>query len=76
MARRATVWMYAGTRASNKPPPAEKEAITQACERFIQEVLIPRYLPEIRPQTEFNYPVGIHGKWLGNKYRFMTSYKM
>jgi hypothetical protein len=19
-----------------------------------------------------NYPIGIHGKWLGNKYRFMT----
>lgn len=76
MARRAKVWTYVGTKVSQKaPPPAEKAAITQACERFIQDVLIPRFLPEIRPQTEFNYPVGIHGKWLGNKYRFMTSYK-
>ncbi len=41
----------------------------------IQDVLIPRFLPQIRPHAEFNYPIGIHGKWLGNKYRFMTRYK-
>ena len=38
-------------------------------------MLIPRHLPEIRPHAEFNYPVGIHGKWQGNKYRFITRYK-
>jgi hypothetical protein len=67
--------MYAGARAGNKPSPAEKDAITLACERVIQDVLIPRFLPEIRPHAEFNYPIGIHGKWLSNKYRFMTRYK-
>ena len=45
-----------------------------ACERFIAEVLTPRFLPEIRP-TEFNYPIAIYGKWHGNKYRFITRYR-
>lgn len=75
MARRSKVWMYAGARAGNKPSPAEKDAITLACERVIQNVLIPRFLPEIRPHAEFNYPIGIHGTWMGNKYRFVTRYK-
>jgi hypothetical protein len=75
MARRPKIWMYAGARADNKPSPAKKDAITLACDRVIQDVLIPRFLPEIRPHTDFNYPIGIHGKWLGNEYRFMTRYK-
>ena len=75
MTRRAKVWMQAGARAGNKPSPAEKEAITLACERVIQDVLLPRFLPEIRPHAEFNYPIGIHGKWMGSKYRFIAHYK-
>ena len=67
-------WVYVGGRAGNKPPPAEKVAITAACEKFITEVLRPRFLPEIRP-TEFNYAVAIYGKWRGNKYRFITRYR-
>ena len=66
------VWMYVGGRAGNKPQPAEKTAITAACERLIVEVLRPRFLPEVRPSATFNYPVAIEGKWLGNKYRFVT----
>jgi len=54
--------------------PAEKAAITAACERLIAEVLRPRFLPEVRPST-FNYPVAIDGKWHGNKYRFFTRYR-
>ena len=73
MAKR--VWMYVGGRAGNKPSPAEKAAITAACERLIAEQLRPRFLPEIRPSTMFNYPVAIEGKWLGNKYRFFTRYR-
>ena len=53
----------------------EKMGIGEACERFIAEVLTPRFLPEIRPPTEFNYPVAIYGKWHGNKYRFITRYR-
>jgi len=34
--------MYVGRRAGNKPWPAEKAAITAACERLIAEVLQPR----------------------------------
>jgi hypothetical protein len=49
-------------------------AIIAACEKFIAEVLRPRFLPEIRP-TAFNYPVAIDGKWHGNKYRFITRYR-
>jgi hypothetical protein len=67
-------WVYVGGRAGNKPPPAEKVAITAAREKFITEVLRPRFLPEIRP-TAFNYPVAIDGKWHGNKYRFLTRYR-
>jgi hypothetical protein len=67
-------WVYVGGRAGNKPREAEKTAITGVCEKFIAEVLKPRFLPEVRP-TEFNYPVAIYGKWHGNKYRFITRYR-
>lgn len=68
-------WMYVGGRAGSKPPPAEKAAITAACERLIAEVLQPRFLPEVRPSARFNYPVAIQGKWHGNKYRFFTRFR-
>jgi hypothetical protein len=67
-------WVYVGGRAGNKPSPAEKMAITVACAGFIADVLKPRFLPSVRPR-EFNYPVAIHGKWHGNKYRFLTRYR-
>jgi hypothetical protein len=67
-------WVDVGVRAGNKPPQAEKVAIIAACEKFIVDVLRPRFLPEIRP-TAFNYPVAIDGKWRGNKYRFITRYR-
>jgi len=69
------VWMSAGGRAGNKPPPAEKAAITTACETLIAERLRPRFLPAVCPSTRFNYPVAIEGKWLGNKFRFFTRYR-
>lgn len=68
-------WVYVGGRAGIKPSSAEKGVITAACEKFIAEVLKPRFLPEIRPTKEFNYPVAICGKWHGNKYRFVTRYR-
>ncbi len=40
---------------------AEKRVITTECEKLIASVLMPRFLPEIRP-TEFNYPIAIYGK--------------
>jgi hypothetical protein len=52
----------------------DKAAIAARCERFIAEVLKPRFLPEIR-STEFNYPVDIVGKWRGSKYSFITRYR-
>jgi hypothetical protein len=67
-------WVYVGGRAGNKPPAGEKSAITATCEKFIAEVLTPRFLPEIQP-TEFNYPIAIYGKWHGNKYRFVTRFR-
>jgi hypothetical protein len=67
-------WAYVGGRVGNKPPPAEKAAITAACGRLIAEALLPRFLPEIRPSTTVNYPLAIRGKWHGNKYRFLTRY--
>jgi hypothetical protein len=54
--------------------PAEKTAIARRCECFIQDVLKPRFLPEIRP-TEFNYPTDIKGSWRGSQYRFIQRYR-
>lgn len=67
-------WVRTGGRSGSKPPEAEKRAITAACERFVENVLRPRFLPEIRP-TEFNYCVDIFGKWHGNRYRFMQRFR-
>ena len=67
-------WVHTGGRSGKKPPEAEKRAITAACERFVENVLRPRFLPEIRP-TEFNYCVDLFGKWHGNKYRFMQRFR-
>ena len=67
-------WVYVGGRAGNKPSAGEKLAISAACEKFIADVLKPRFLPEIQP-TEFNYPIAICGKWHGNKYRFITRFR-
>lgn len=53
---------------------SEKTRVTAACQRFIDTVLKPRFLPTIRP-TQFNYPVDICGKWQGNRYRFIQRYR-
>lgn len=63
------VWVYAPTITET-----EKRAIIAACERFIAEVLKPRFLPEIR-STEWNYPVDIRGDWRANRYRFIQRYR-
>lgn len=69
MAKREWRWVR------TKPlEPAEKAAIAAVCERFINETLKPRFLPEIRP-TEFNYPIDIFGKWRGGKYGFITRFR-
>lgn len=54
--------------------PDEKAAIGTRCAGFIADTLVPRFLPEIRP-TEWNYPVGLHGKWRGSKYSFFIRYR-
>jgi hypothetical protein len=54
--------------------PSEKAHITATCQRFIDEVLKPRFLPTIRV-TPFNYPVDIRGKWHGDRYRFIQRYR-
>ena len=67
-------WAYAGAAMGRKPKPEEKRLITAACERLIAEKVLPRFLPRIEP-TDYNYPVGISGKWHGNKYRFVTRFR-
>jgi hypothetical protein len=67
MARRKGIWVK--TLGAE-----EKAAIAARCERFIAEVLKPRFLPEVRP-TPFNYPIDIVGKWRGSKYSFITRYR-
>ena len=67
-------WVYVGGSGGHKPPEREKRAISQACEAFIENVLRPRFLPEIRP-SRFNYPIDIFGKWHGGKYRFLQRFR-
>ena len=67
-------WVYVGAATGRKPTPQEKSAITAACETLIKDTLLPRHLPRIK-RTSYNYPVGITGKWHGNKYRFVTRYR-
>jgi hypothetical protein len=67
MMRRQGIWVKALT--AN-----EKATIGAKCDRFIAEILKPRFLPEVRP-TEFNYPIDIVGKWRGSKYSFITRYR-
>ncbi len=67
-------WTYVGGRAGRTPPEKEKHAISESCQTFIEQVLKPRFLPEIRP-TRFNYPIDIFGKWHGGKYRFIQRFR-
>ena len=67
MAKRPKVWVKILTKD-------DKAEIAATCERFIAEVLLPRFLPQIRP-TDFNYPVAITGKWRGDKYSFIQRYR-
>ncbi len=60
--------------AAAKATDSEKAAIVAACDRFVAEVLKPRFLPQIHP-TKFNYPVDIYGKWHGGRYRFIQRYR-
>jgi hypothetical protein len=63
------VWMRVRTLSKQ-----EQAAVAAACDRFVAEVLKPRFLPAIRP-TPFNYPIDIFGKWRGIKYSFIQRYR-
>lgn len=67
MSKRTHIWVK---RLSQE----EKAAIADACNRFIAEVLIPRFLPETHP-TAFNYPIALLGKWRGDRYSFIERYR-
>jgi len=56
------------------PDEVEKQAIVAACEAFIDNVLKPRFLPEIRP-TQWNYVIDINGTWAAGRYRFVQRYR-
>jgi hypothetical protein len=49
-------WRWSSRRRAPVVPEHEKQMVIAACDRFIHEVLQPRFLPEIVP-TELNYPV-------------------
>jgi hypothetical protein len=53
---------------------SEKTRVTAACQRFIDDVLKPRFLPTI-DATPFNYVVDIRGKWRGGSYSFIQRYR-
>jgi hypothetical protein len=67
--------MRAASPARPQPPDAdEKQMIIMACEKFIADVLIPRFLPEITP-TKWNYAIDIHGAWAAGRYRFAQRFR-
>ena len=66
-------WVWAPKRVRVLPSEVEKVKIIATCDKFVAEVLKPRFLPKIRP-TEFNYPVAIYGKWHGGRYRFIERF--
>jgi hypothetical protein len=71
------VWML--SRKPAKPAKIdemEKRAVIHACEAFIDKVLKPRFLPEIKPSDRFNYPIEIHGDWRAGRYRFIQRYRV
>lgn len=67
--KRQRVWVRVKTLS-----PQEKASIGATCERFISDVLKPKFLPEIKP-TEFNYPIDIFGKWRGVNYSFIVRFR-
>lgn len=67
-------WVWTPKHVRLLPPEDEKVAIVAACDRFIADVLKPRFLPSIRP-TEFNYPIDLYGKWHGGRYRFIERFR-
>jgi hypothetical protein len=67
-------WRWSSRRRAPVVPEHEKQMVIAACDRFIHEVLQPRFLPEIVP-TELNYPVGIYGKWHGSRFRFVQRFR-
>ncbi len=67
-------WIWAPKRVRALPPKDEKAAIIAACDRFVADVLKPRFLPQIH-RTEFNYPVDLYGKWHGSRYRFIERFR-
>lgn len=62
-------------RAPVKPDAVDKAAIARACEAFVADAMKPRFLPEVRPREEFNFPVDIYGKWHGANYRFIQRWR-
>jgi hypothetical protein len=69
MAERERRWVRVKTLGAE-----EKSAVATTCERFIAEILKPRFLPEVR-RSPFNYPIDIFGKWRGSRYSFVTRYR-
>ena len=67
-------WQPNRRRKTPVVPKHDKQMVIAACDRFIREVLQPKFLPEIVP-TEWNYPVEIYGKWHGGRYRFVRRFR-
>jgi len=67
-------WVRAEASPDRKSFALEKAMITDACQRFIEGALKPRFLAEVRP-TKFNYPIDICGRWHGTNYRFIQRYR-
>ena len=67
MAKRTTQWMWVKELSSD-----EKLAIAAACERFIADVLKPRFIPG--QPNRLDRPTEILGKWRGSKYGFSACY--
>ena len=67
-------WVWTPKRVRVLPTEIEKAKIIATCDKFVAEVLEPRFLPENRP-TEFNHPIAMYGKWHGGHYRFIERFR-
>ena len=58
-----------------KPSDEERAKIVATLDAFVKNVLKPRFLREIKPTTQFNYPIDIIGDWRAGRYRFLQRFR-
>lgn len=70
------IWVLGKPRSPRaKPSDEERAKVVATLDAFVKNVLKPRFLPEIEPTTQFNYPIDIIGEWRAGRYRFLQRFR-